>query len=242
MDLVGVREVSEILGWDPGKVSVYLQRKKLPEPIARLAAGPVWHRHQIEAFARGDAVVNDNTATSLPEEHLRAILWAYFEAARVGLLQPVDYGDPLPWAVDGKPPGHARSLPGLSFPVAYNELWPEFLQVMLYRSDLDELLDNPRLLWDEAVVAFDKLRSTWELQASKTPTPKILQSSEKGMTLSEASAVLELPRDPDGPLLSELDHYRDARLAKTTDPDHRARIWQAFHVAATIKAKGQLHR
>lgn len=50
IELVGVKEAAEILGWDKGKVSVYLARGILPEPIQRLASGPVWTREQIEAY------------------------------------------------------------------------------------------------------------------------------------------------------------------------------------------------
>ncbi len=51
MDLVGVKEVAELLGWDHSKVSVYLGRGKLPTPVAHLAAGPIWYKQDIEAFA-----------------------------------------------------------------------------------------------------------------------------------------------------------------------------------------------
>lgn len=170
MELLGVKEVGETLGWDRRKVSVYLQRKKLPEPVARLAAGPVWRRRDIEAFARGEALANVNArGVTLPEEHIRALLWAHFEAARVGVLRQPSYGDPLPWGVDDKPPGHARSLPGLTFPIAYRELWPEFLQAMMSRSDWVELLANPGLLWSEALRTFDELRDVWELRSQARP-------------------------------------------------------------------------
>jgi hypothetical protein len=53
MELLGVKEVGETLGWDRRKISVYLQRKKLPEPVARLAAGPVWRQRDIEVFPGG---------------------------------------------------------------------------------------------------------------------------------------------------------------------------------------------
>lgn len=50
MDLVGVKEAAELLSWDKGKVSVYLARGILPEPIQRLASGPIWTRQQIEEY------------------------------------------------------------------------------------------------------------------------------------------------------------------------------------------------
>ena len=46
--LVGVKEAAEILGWDPRRVATYRSRGSFPEPIAELAAGPVWTRRQIE--------------------------------------------------------------------------------------------------------------------------------------------------------------------------------------------------
>jgi hypothetical protein len=50
IELVGVKEAAELLGWDKGKVSVYLARGILPEPIQRLASGPIWTREQIERY------------------------------------------------------------------------------------------------------------------------------------------------------------------------------------------------
>lgn len=55
MELVGVAEAAEILGWDKRRVSVYHARGLLPSPVAVLRAGPVWRRADIEAFARGQA-------------------------------------------------------------------------------------------------------------------------------------------------------------------------------------------
>ena len=55
MDLVGVAEAAEILGWDKRRVSVYQSRGLLPTPVAVLRSGPVWRREDIEAFARGQA-------------------------------------------------------------------------------------------------------------------------------------------------------------------------------------------
>lgn len=57
MELVGVAEAAEILGWDKRRVSVYHARGLLPTPLAVLRAGPVWRREDIEAFARGQARV-----------------------------------------------------------------------------------------------------------------------------------------------------------------------------------------
>lgn len=48
--LAGVAEAAEILGWDKRKVSTYISRGSLPEPIQRLASGPIWTRKQIEEY------------------------------------------------------------------------------------------------------------------------------------------------------------------------------------------------
>lgn len=50
--LAGVAEAAEILGWDRRKVSTYIRRGKLPDPIQRLASGPIWTRSQIEEYAK----------------------------------------------------------------------------------------------------------------------------------------------------------------------------------------------
>ncbi len=54
-DLVGVAEVADILGWDRRRVSVYIRRGKFPEPVARVAAGPLWTRQQIEEYKKQHA-------------------------------------------------------------------------------------------------------------------------------------------------------------------------------------------
>ncbi len=48
--LVGTTEAAEMLQWSRGKVAVYVQRGKFPEPIQRLKGGPVWTRQQIEEY------------------------------------------------------------------------------------------------------------------------------------------------------------------------------------------------
>jgi predicted DNA-binding transcriptional regulator AlpA len=50
--LAGVAEAAEILGWSKQQVNVYMSRGKFPEPIQRLASGPVWLRSQIEEYKR----------------------------------------------------------------------------------------------------------------------------------------------------------------------------------------------
>ncbi len=46
-ELVGHKEVAEILGWDSRKVATYRKRGRLPEPLVELASGPVWLRCDI---------------------------------------------------------------------------------------------------------------------------------------------------------------------------------------------------
>jgi hypothetical protein len=48
--LVGVKEASEILGWDRRKVSTYHLRGVLPKPVVSLSSGPIWFRKQIEFY------------------------------------------------------------------------------------------------------------------------------------------------------------------------------------------------
>ena len=51
-ELVGVSEAAAILGWDRRRVATYVARGAFPAPIASLASGRVWHRDDVEAFAR----------------------------------------------------------------------------------------------------------------------------------------------------------------------------------------------
>ena len=48
--LAGVAEAAEILGWDKRRVSTYISRGSFPEPLQRLASGPVWTYKQIEEY------------------------------------------------------------------------------------------------------------------------------------------------------------------------------------------------
>lgn len=50
--LVGVSEAALIFGVKPATISTWVARGKMPEPLARLAAGPVWSAGQLEAMAR----------------------------------------------------------------------------------------------------------------------------------------------------------------------------------------------
>lgn len=40
--LAGVNEAAEILGWKKQKIVTYISRGVFPEPIQRLASGPIW--------------------------------------------------------------------------------------------------------------------------------------------------------------------------------------------------------
>ena len=51
-DLVGVAESAEIMGWDKRRVITYIDRGHFPEPITWLAAGRVWLREDVEAYAQ----------------------------------------------------------------------------------------------------------------------------------------------------------------------------------------------
>ena len=50
-DLLGIKEVGDILGWSRQKVSVYYSRGKLPEPYTLVGGKrPVWEREKIIDF------------------------------------------------------------------------------------------------------------------------------------------------------------------------------------------------
>jgi len=51
-ELVGLKEAAQILGWDPRRVATYRSRGSFPEPVAELAAGPLWTRQQIEEYKK----------------------------------------------------------------------------------------------------------------------------------------------------------------------------------------------
>lgn len=52
MRLLGSAELAEQLGWIRQRVTVYLKRGKLPEPVARLRCGPVWTGEQVDELVR----------------------------------------------------------------------------------------------------------------------------------------------------------------------------------------------
>jgi predicted DNA-binding transcriptional regulator AlpA len=59
IDLLGVSEVSELLGWDRRKLSTYIKRGKFPTPIHRVEATPLWKRSQIEEYMLKQKKPND---------------------------------------------------------------------------------------------------------------------------------------------------------------------------------------
>lgn len=52
LDLVGVAEVADMLGVTRTRVSQLASVPGFPAPVARLAAGPVWDRKDVEAWAK----------------------------------------------------------------------------------------------------------------------------------------------------------------------------------------------
>ncbi|GEO26209.1 hypothetical protein AAC03nite_19940 [Alicyclobacillus acidoterrestris] len=56
-ELAGVREVAEMTGWLPAKVSTYYKRGKLPKPVQVLASGPIWTRQQIEDWIKNNQYI-----------------------------------------------------------------------------------------------------------------------------------------------------------------------------------------
>lgn len=51
--LVGVSEIADMLGVSRQRVSVLSRSEDFPEPVARLAAGPVWRAEDLSTFADG---------------------------------------------------------------------------------------------------------------------------------------------------------------------------------------------
>ncbi len=48
--LAGLAEVAEVLGVNKRSASRYTRRPDFPEPLARLAAGPIWDADEVEAW------------------------------------------------------------------------------------------------------------------------------------------------------------------------------------------------
>lgn len=52
MDLVGVAEIAELLGVSRQQVHRLSVQEGFPEPVARLSAGTIWRRRDIERWAK----------------------------------------------------------------------------------------------------------------------------------------------------------------------------------------------
>lgn len=52
VDLVGTKEAAIILGVERTRIGRWLKNDRMPEPLVRLDAGPIWRRSVIENFAR----------------------------------------------------------------------------------------------------------------------------------------------------------------------------------------------
>ncbi len=63
IDLVGIKEAAELIGWSRQKTSVYYRRGLLPLPVAQLACGPIWCRSDMVEFAHRE---RKETASSPP--------------------------------------------------------------------------------------------------------------------------------------------------------------------------------
>jgi predicted DNA-binding transcriptional regulator AlpA len=50
--LVGVAEVAALLGVTKQRVTQLAEKPDFPKPTVRLAAGPIWERADVEAWAR----------------------------------------------------------------------------------------------------------------------------------------------------------------------------------------------
>lgn len=51
MELIGPKEISELLGVSSQRVSQLTKRADFPEPVARLAMGQIWDAAEVRAWA-----------------------------------------------------------------------------------------------------------------------------------------------------------------------------------------------
>ena len=49
-DIMGLAEVSDMVGKSKQYVKTYLERGQFPEPVKVLASGPIWLREQIQTW------------------------------------------------------------------------------------------------------------------------------------------------------------------------------------------------
>lgn len=64
-DIMGLAEVSEMVGKSKQYIKTYLERGQFPEPVKTLASGPLWIRQQIQEWidtprARGRRKKNES--------------------------------------------------------------------------------------------------------------------------------------------------------------------------------------
>jgi prophage regulatory protein len=50
--LIGFKELPAVLGIGRSTAARYVKRADFPEPVERLASGPVWRREDVEAWGR----------------------------------------------------------------------------------------------------------------------------------------------------------------------------------------------
>jgi hypothetical protein len=54
LDLVGTKEIGDMLGVSRQRAQQLAQRADFPEPQSRISTGPIWLREDIERWARED--------------------------------------------------------------------------------------------------------------------------------------------------------------------------------------------
>lgn len=47
LQLVGVMDIAKLLNWSAPKVTTYMTRGKLPEPVTEISGRPVWYKPEI---------------------------------------------------------------------------------------------------------------------------------------------------------------------------------------------------
>lgn len=52
LELMGVTDIARKFGWSKGKVTVYVNRGKIPPPMGEVGGRPVWTMKQLENVKR----------------------------------------------------------------------------------------------------------------------------------------------------------------------------------------------
>lgn len=52
LDLIGVSDIAKMAGCPNSKVTIYVQRGILPEPIGEVSGRPVWMKAQVEPYIK----------------------------------------------------------------------------------------------------------------------------------------------------------------------------------------------